>query len=86
MIDLTFSAIADALQECVDAKGPIDIPVIIGRGGAHLVQGFEIMKKTLDNLHLPYVIFGPDTPITLVAEYAANVLRHSSKQTKGGRS
>jgi succinyl-CoA synthetase beta subunit len=86
MIDLTFSAIADALQECVDAKGPIDIPVIIGRGGAHLVQGFEIMKKTLDNLHLPYVIFGPDTPITLVAEYAANVLRHSGKQTKGGRS
>jgi len=86
LIDVTFSAIADALQECVDAKGPVSIPVIIGRGGAHLVQGFEIMKKTLDNLHLPHVIFGPDTPITLVAEYAASIARHSEKQAKGGRS
>ena len=85
LIDLTFAAIADALQECVDAKGPVDIPVIIGRGGAHLAQGFEVMKKTLDNLRLPYVFFGPDTPITLVADYAASVLKRRKKQAQGGR-
>ncbi len=86
LIDETFSAIADALQECVDAKGPVNIPVVVGRGGAHLVQGIEILKKTLDNLRLPHVIFGPDTPITLVAEYAASIVRQGDKQAKGARS
>jgi succinyl-CoA synthetase beta subunit len=86
LIDETFAAIADAMQECVDAKGPVNIPVIVGRGGAHLVQGIEILKKTLDNLRLPHVIFGPDTPITLVAEYAASIVRQSEKQAKGVRS
>jgi hypothetical protein len=60
--------------------------VIVGRGGAHLVQGIEILKKTLDNLRLPHVIFGPDTPITLVAEYAAGIVRQGEKQAKGARS
>jgi succinyl-CoA synthetase beta subunit len=84
-VDVTFSAIADALQECVEEKGPVHIPVIVGRGGAHLVQGFEVLKKMLDNLRLPYVFFGPDTPITLVAEYAATMVRRVGKQTHGGR-
>lgn len=85
LIDVTFSAIADALQECVDAKGPVNIPVVVGRGGANLVQGFEALKKTLDNLHMPHVIFGPDTPITLVAEYAANMAKNGVRQMEGGR-
>lgn len=83
LIDVTFSAIADALQECVDENGPVDIPVVIGRGGAHLVQGFASLKKTLDNLNMPHVIFGPDTPITLVAEYAANIANSYEKVVKG---
>ena len=83
LIDVTFTAIADALQECVDAKGPVNIPVVVGRGGAHLVQGFAALKKTLDNLRMPHVFFGPDTPITLVAEYAAALSRHIAQ---GGRS
>ncbi|MBN1673458.1 MAG: hypothetical protein JXR37_20600 [Kiritimatiellae bacterium] len=83
LIDVTFSAIGDALQECVDEKGPVSVPVVIGRGGPHLVQGFAAIKKTLENLRLPYVIFGPDTPITLVAEYAAR-LAASSEKLRGG--
>ena len=70
-IDVTFKAIADALGAYVDEHGPISIPVIIGRGGPQLVQGLLAMKDTLDSLGLPYVIFGPDTPVTQVAEYAA---------------
>ncbi len=71
LIDITFKAIADALQAYVDEHGPIDIPVVIGRGGPRLVRGLLSMKDTLESLGLPYVIFGPDTPVTLVAEYAA---------------
>ena len=71
LIDVTFRAIAAALQGYVDQHGPIDTPVIVGRGGPKLVQGLLPLKDTLDALALPYVIFGPDTPVTQVAEYAA---------------
>ena len=84
-IDVTFAAIADALEEWVSQHGPICIPVVIGRGGPGLVQGFAVMKKTLENLNLPYVIFGPDTPITLVAAYAAKLATYSEKKVKEGR-
>ncbi len=76
-IDITFSAIGDALQEWVDEHGPISIPVVIGRGGPGLVRGLGYLKKTLDNLGMPYVFFGPDTPITLVAAYATELADYS---------
>lgn len=72
-IDVTFQAIGDALIDYVMKNGPIDIPVVIGRGGPRLVKGMISIKKVLDQLNLPYVIFGPDTPVTLVAEYAAKL-------------
>ena len=84
-IDVTFAAIADALEEWVSQHSPINIPVVIGRGGPGLVQGFAVIKKTLENLNLPYVIFGPDTPITLVAAYAAKLAGYSEKKVKEGR-
>ena len=73
-IDVTFQAIADALTDYVHENGPVNIPVVIGRGGPRLVRGVLAMKKALDYLKLPYVIFGPDTPVTLVAEYAAKLV------------
>jgi len=81
-IDVTFAAIADALEEWVAQHGPIHIPVVIGRGGPGLVQGFASMKKTLDNLNIPYIFFGPDTPITLVAAYAAKLVNYSDHKAK----
>ena len=84
-IDVTFAAIADALQEWQDDHGPHRIPVVIGRGGPGLVQGFAVMKKTLENLGMPYVFFGPDTPITLVAAYAARLARQCKKAAGGTR-
>jgi succinyl-CoA synthetase beta subunit len=71
LIDVTFKAIADALQNYVYEHGPIKFPVIVGRGGPRLVQGFLTLMDTLETLGLPYVIFGPETPVTQVAEYAA---------------
>jgi len=82
-IDITFAAIADALQEWVDLNGPHPIPVVIGRGGPGLVQGFAVIKKTLENLGMPYVLFGPDTPISLVATYAARLAKQSKKVNGG---
>lgn len=72
-IDVTFQAIADALVGWVEENGPLSLPVVIGRGGPRLVRGLLAMRKALEYLGLPYVIFGPDTPVTLVAEYAAKL-------------
>jgi len=79
LIDVTFKAIADALRAHVDEHGPVKIPVVIGRGGPRLVQGLVTMKETLESLGMPYVIFGPDTPVTQVAEYAAQLARACKK-------
>jgi succinyl-CoA synthetase beta subunit len=79
LIDVTFKAIADALQEYVYEHGPLSIPVIVGRGGPRLVQGLLFLRDTLDSLQLPYVIFGPETPVTQVAEYAAQLVNDWQK-------
>jgi succinyl-CoA synthetase beta subunit len=73
-IDVTFQAIADALVSFVEENGPVHIPVVIGRGGPRLMRGMLAMKKALEYLGMPYIIFGPDTPVTLVAEYAARLV------------
>ncbi len=73
-IDVTFQAIADALMSYAEEKGPVNIPVVIGRGGPRLVKGILAIKQVLEYLKLPHVIFGPDTPVTLVAEYAAGLI------------
>jgi succinyl-CoA synthetase beta subunit len=73
-IDVTFQAIADALMGFVEQNGPLRLPVVIGRGGPRLVRGLIAMKKALEFLGLPFVIFGPDTPVTVVAEYAARLV------------
>ncbi len=79
LIDVTFQAIGDALANYFEEKGPVDIPVIVGRGGPHLVKGLTSLRNTLETLGVPYVIFGPDTPVTLVAEYAARIARSVSE-------
>lgn len=78
-IDITFQAIADALSEYCRENGPIHIPVVIGRGGPKLVKGFLIMTQVLDQLQIPYVVFGPDSPVTMVAEYAAQLVNAAGK-------
>ena len=79
-IDVTFQAIGDALSDYVRDNGPINIPVVVGRGGPRLVKGLMAMKKTLEYLKLPHVIFGPDTPVTLVADYAARLAEAVSQK------
>ena len=75
LIDVTFQAIADALLGYAEEHEMRKIPVVIGRGGPRLARGIMAMRQALDYLGLPYVIFGPDTPVTMVAEYAARMVR-----------
>ncbi|NQT85693.1 hypothetical protein HQ560_02955 [bacterium] len=84
LIDVTFQAIGDALADYFAQNERVEIPVVIGRGGPRMVPGFLAMRETLETLRLPYVIFGHDTPLTLVAEYAAQLATFASKQ-KGER-
>ncbi len=74
-VDITFKAIADALNEYAYLRKGRTIPVIVGRGGPQLVNGILTLKETLEELEWPYAIFGHDTPITMVAEYAARLYK-----------
>ncbi|MBI5970812.1 MAG: carboxylate--amine ligase [Deltaproteobacteria bacterium] len=66
----TFRAMADALREYFNAKGPTPLFVVIGRGGPNLIRGMGYMRDTLDNLKLPYRIFGHDSAMSEVVNFA----------------
>jgi succinyl-CoA synthetase beta subunit len=74
-IDVTFQAIADALAECAPLR-TAELPVIVGRGGPRLVQGLLALQRCLEELGWPYTIFGHDTPITMVAQYAGQLCKY----------
>jgi len=81
-IDITFQAIADALAEHAHRRQS-ELPVIVGRGGPRLVQGLLALQRCLEELGWPYTIFGHDTPITMVAQYAGRLCQYlrSQKET-----
>jgi len=58
--------------------------VIIGRGGPKLVKGFLIITQLMDQLQIPYVVFGPDSPVTMVAEYAAKLVNGTLHREASG--
>jgi len=64
---------ADALREHFSRNGPTPLFVVIGRGGPNLVRGMGAMRDTLDALGLPYRIFGFDSDMSEVINYARAV-------------
>jgi succinyl-CoA synthetase beta subunit len=66
----TFRAMADALREHFSEHGPTPIYIVIGRGGPNLVRGMGAMRDTCDALGLPYRIFGFDSDMSEVINYA----------------
>lgn len=78
-IDVTFQAIADSLAEHAHLRTS-EIPVIVGRGGPRLVQGLLALQRCLEELGWPYTIFGHDTPITMVAQYAGQLCQYVTSQ------
>ncbi|NJL06943.1 MAG: carboxylate--amine ligase [Methylacidiphilales bacterium] len=69
-IFVTFKAMSDALREFFSEHGPTPVYVVIGRGGPNLSRGLIAFKDVCDLLGLPYRIFGFDSAMTDVVNYA----------------
>lgn len=72
-IEVTFRAMADALREYVSEYGPVPLFVVIGRGGPNLIKGMGYFRDTLEALGLPYRIFGFDSAMSEVVNYALDI-------------
>ena len=73
-IHVTFKGVFDALRDHVGRTGKVPpVYTVIGRGGPNLVKGMFYAKDILDGLRLPYRIFGFDTSMGLVLEYARRI-------------
>jgi succinyl-CoA synthetase beta subunit len=79
----TFRAMADAIRWYFQTYGPKPIFVVIGRGGPNLIRGMSYMKDTLDSLGLPYRIFGHDSAMSEVVNYAMKINEWMVKKGKG---
>jgi succinyl-CoA synthetase beta subunit len=66
----TLRAMADALREHFSAHGPTPLYVVLGRGGPNLVRGMAALRDTCDALGLPYRLFGFDSDMSEVIQYA----------------
>ncbi|MBI5436389.1 MAG: carboxylate--amine ligase [Nitrosomonadales bacterium] len=69
-IFVTFRAMADALRDYFSEHGPTPLYVVIGRGGPNVIRGMGVFKDVLDALRIPYRIFGFDSAMTDVVNYA----------------
>ncbi|MEE8423349.1 MAG: ATP citrate lyase citrate-binding domain-containing protein [Thermodesulfobacteriota bacterium] len=78
----TFRAMADALRSYFQTYGPKPIFVVIGRGGPNLIRGMSYMKDTLDALSIPYRIFGHDSAMSEVVNYAMGINKWMVKKGK----
>ncbi len=72
-IETTFRAMADALRDYYNQNGAVPLYVVIGRGGPNLIRGMGAFKDTLDALGLPYRMFGFDSAMSEVVNYALAV-------------
>lgn len=66
----TFRAMADALRGHFQTYGPTPLFVVVGRGGPNLIRGMSYMKETVESLGLPYRMFGHDSAMSEVVNYA----------------
>ncbi len=69
-IEVTFRAMADALRDYYNQHGAVPLYVVIGRGGPNLIRGMGAFKDTLDALGVPYRMFGFDSAMSEVVNYA----------------
>ncbi|MFT3719715.1 ATP citrate lyase citrate-binding domain-containing protein [Pseudorhodoferax sp.] len=69
----TLRAMADALREHFSAHGPTPLYVVLGRGGPNLVRGMGALRDTCDALGLPYRLFGFDSDMSEVIQFAKDV-------------
>jgi len=78
----TLRAMADALREHFSTHGPTPLYVVLGRGGPNLVRGMGALRDTCDALGLPYRMFGFDSDMSEVIQFAK---RADAWMKAGGR-
>ena len=79
----TFRGMADALRDYFNTHGSKPLYVVVGRGGPNVIRGMAYMKDTLDGLGLPYRMFGYDSSMSGVINYAKaidNWMREGGRQ------
>jgi hypothetical protein len=64
---------ADALREHFGRAGPQPLYVVVGRGGPNLVRGMGVLRDTCESLGIPYSLFGFDSAMSEVVEFARRV-------------
>jgi succinyl-CoA synthetase beta subunit len=69
----TFRAMADALREHFGRQGAQPLFVVAGRGGPNLVRGMGVLRDTCEALGVPYRLFGFDSAMSEVIDYARRV-------------
>jgi len=74
-IYVTFKGIFDALRDHIAVFGKTPIYTVVGRGGPQLIKGMFYGKDILDTCKLPYKMFGYDTSMIQVLEYAKAIDR-----------
>ena len=74
---------ADALRDYMNSNEPKPLYVVVGRGGPNLVRGMGYMKDTLDGLKIPYRMFGFDSSMSAVVNYARDI--DDWMENKGGK-
>jgi len=74
-IYVTFKGIFDALRDHIAIFGKTPIYTIVGRGGPQRIKGMFYGKDILDTCKLPYKMFGYDTSMIQVLEYAKAIDR-----------
>lgn len=72
-IYVTFRGVFDALRDHYARRGWKPLYVVVGRGGPQLVRGMVYARDILDSLGLPYRMFGHDTSMILVLEFARGI-------------
>jgi len=72
-IYVTFKGMFDALRDHVAQHGRRPLYVVIGRGGPNLIQGMFYAKDIMDRLKIPYRMFGHDSSMIAVLEYAKKI-------------
>ncbi len=69
----TFKGIFDALRDAI--RHNPDIHVVVGRGGPRLVEGLTYARDILDRLQIPYSVFGYDSSLVSVIQFALDLDR-----------
>lgn len=76
----TFRAMSDALRWYFQTCGPTPLYVVVGRGGPNLVRGMAYLRDTVESLGLPYRIFGHDSAMSEVVNYALAIDKWMEKE------